>query len=243
MAVEGFKEISIQACLNCGRVFFRNKWVIFPDLATAVKSCAKERIKLSKKDELELVPVLDKIYPVKGKQEFEIIANINNEEFALPARISFVTCDKCARAKTKYYEAILQIRDSNDEIVSFAKNEIAKLSDKGVFITDSEMFKDGADFKLTSKAAARAVANRLRDKFGGQLTITAKIFSVSKETSKEIYRLIILFNAPTIKKGDKITFKGEQIKVVYVGKKIQAIGTNGKRMTLQHKDLKHYMSK
>lgn len=243
MAIEGFKDIYIQACLNCNRFFYRNKWVIFPDLATAIKSCARERINLSKTDTIELTPLIDKISKVKGKQSFEIRTVINNEEYTLPAKISFVTCPLCSRAKTKYYEAILQIRDSNDEIIGFARNELSKLSSKGVFITDTKKLDSGVDLYLTSKSAARTVGSKLRDKFGGQLTVTAKLFSVSKETSKELYRLVILFNAPLIKKGDIINYKGESIKIVYVGKKIQAIDPRGKRITLNHKELKHYMKR
>lgn len=93
----------------------------------------------------------------------------------------------------EYYEAILQIRPNNKEVLDFVFQLVEKRND--VKISKIEELKNGYDIYLTNQKYARgSLAQQLKRKFrNGKLVITKSLYGQHKMTSKLVYRATILF--------------------------------------------------
>lgn len=90
-----------------------------------------------------------------------------------------------------YYEAKIQLRPGNKEFLDFIKKKVKK---KGkVFISKVEVLKEGIDVYLSSWRFAISLGKMLKKSFGGEVSITRKLFSRDTRTSKKIYRVTVLF--------------------------------------------------
>ncbi len=94
-----------------------------------------------------------------------------------------------------YFEAILQIRPKNNEVLNFVKKQIEKRED--TWIAKQEEFKYGVDIYLSSHRFATALARKLKKVFKGDLKITKSLFKRDKLTSKNLYRVTVLFRLKT----------------------------------------------
>lgn len=117
-----------------------------------------------------------------------------------------------------YFEGILQIRDPTKDIINFIENKIK--AKPNVFISKIVKAKNGFDYYISDKKYIQNLGRRLQKEFGGELKISPKLFSRDHLTSKDIYRVNVLFRLSKFKKGDIIKVKGEEIKVISAGKKI-----------------------
>jgi len=91
------------------------------------------------------------------------------------------------------YQAILQLRPYDEEVAEFVMDELK--SRGNVFITKVVELKKnmGIDLYLTSQNFAKTLSNMLKRRFNGEIKITRTLYSVSKENTKKIYRLTVLF--------------------------------------------------
>jgi len=136
----------------------------------------------------------------------------------------------------QYYEGILQLRNPNKEVIDFIERHIE--GKENVFITKKEKVRNGIDFYITSKKYLQNLGRKLQNCFGGELKISSRLFSRDRQTSKNIYRVNVLFRLPGFKKGDIIELKGDKIKVINIGKNV--FGKNiktGKKVSVNFKDL------
>ena len=84
----------------------------------------------------------------------------------------------------------------------------------------------------------RSLGNKLQNHFGGQLTVSTKLHTRSRVTSKDLYRVNVLFRIPKFKKGDVIEYKGDKIKILNIQKKVFAKDIKtGKKLNISFKDL------
>ena len=155
-------------------------------------------------------------------------------------KIETTICTKCSREGTKYFEGILQVRNLNEEVIKFIKNDQLKYKSKGVHIT-KEVQADATgvniDFYYTDKRYLKTIADKLMNTFGARVKYNAQLFSIDWETSKNLYRLNVLVDIPKYKKNDVIKLNGELFKIISLDEKIHA--TNMKTQTktlLAHKD-------
>ena len=107
--------------------------------------------------------------------------------------MSYTLCKKCGKFGTEYFEGILQLRNPDKEVIKFIRNQVKKQFDKGIFINKEVNTKNGIDFYLTSKRFLRTLGNKLNKQFKGELKISPQLFSRNKQTSKDIYRINVLF--------------------------------------------------
>ncbi|HLC19878.1 MAG TPA: NMD3-related protein [Candidatus Nanoarchaeia archaeon] len=132
-------------------------------------------------------------------------------------------CEKCYTAehpqrtkKTKerkkpetqhsgYFEATLQIRVIDQHIVDFAYKDIEK---HGIIATKEKWLPNGVDVSVSSRKYAQQLGKTLQQKFGGLLKMTARIFTRDRQSSKDVYRITVLFKQFPYKKGDTFTYKG-----------------------------------
>lgn len=137
----------------------------------------------------------------------------------------------------QYFEGIMQLRNPNDEVLNFIKKKVNER--KGIFISRLERQKDGVDYYFSSRRFLQNLAIKLQKNFGGELKISPRIFSVDRQSSKEVYRINVLYRFPKLKKNDIIEHKGDKLKVLLVNKKIltKDIKT-GKKNWINIKDIK-----
>lgn len=130
----------------------------------------------------------------------------------------------------EYYEAILQLRNVGNDIINFVRE---KIEASAVFVSKEIPSKNGVDLYLSSKLFAKKLCSLLQRKYGGMVKTSAKLFSVSRQTSKKIYRLTYLFKRPKFDLGDFIDFRGKHMKVREIKKYVLAVDENGKRHRLR----------
>jgi len=135
-----------------------------------------------------------------------------------------------------YFEGILQLRNPNKEVIDSALNEIEKNENSSV--AKIEKVPNGIDIYMWPQRFLRNLCKKLQNKFGGQVTISTKLHTKNRITSKEVYRVNALFRIPSFKRGDIIDYKGEKIKIINIHKKVFAKDIKtGKKLNLSFKDL------
>lgn len=91
----------------------------------------------------------------------------------------------------RYYEAIIQLRPADENLVKYVWNY---LRNKGnVFISREEHLKTGLDLYISSRKVAMALGKQLKHLFPGELTLSRSIHTKDRQTSKDLYRVTVLF--------------------------------------------------
>lgn len=98
------------------------------------------------------------------------------------------------KQKREYFEGILQLRDIKQEVTDFCLEDIEKHSEKGgIFFSKTEEVKNGVDFYCSSNKYLMHLGKKLKKRFKGELKTSAKLFTKNKQTSKDVYRVTVLF--------------------------------------------------
>ena len=121
--------------------------------------------------------------------------------------------------RSDYFQGILQLRDINEEILSFVHNQIKKRGD--VAVTRTVKLANGLDLYITSQKFIRILGKKLKDSFGGELKISSKLHTTNKQ-GKELHRVNAFFRLSKHKKGDIVTIRGDEVRLLNIGKKIFA---------------------
>ncbi len=90
-----------------------------------------------------------------------------------------------------YFEAIIQLRPKDQELVHYVKEKIRNTKD--VEIAKEIEKKFGTDLYISSKEFAWKIGQDLKKSFNGILKVSKKTFSIDRRTSKTIYRHTICF--------------------------------------------------
>jgi nonsense-mediated mRNA decay protein 3 len=96
-----------------------------------------------------------------------------------------------AGKRSEYYEAIVQLRNPNQEIVNCIRNAVARRDD--VFIAKEVPLKTGIDFFISSQKFAHQIGKILKKSFKGELVESRKLFAQDRQTSRVLYRRTVLF--------------------------------------------------
>lgn len=133
-----------------------------------------------------------------------------------------------------YYEAILQLRNPDAKVLDLVDKEIER---KQIGVAKVEKVRGGFDFYLADQKFAQQAGKMLRKKFGGVVKVTAKLYSVSRQTGKQIYRVTVLYRKPNFKVGDTIVIKGDKVKIKAMDKEVVGIMENGRKIKYKYKEL------
>ena len=91
----------------------------------------------------------------------------------------------------RYYEGILQLRNPNEECINFIRNQFK--NNKKAWIAKEEILKTGIDYYISSNSFLLALGKKLRKSFKGEYKLSRRIFTKNKLTSRDVYRLTVLF--------------------------------------------------
>lgn len=178
------EKIEFVQCPKCDLVKMRNKWVV-PDFEKMIKDSAKLHGEV---DAWEITPY-------DGDYEVEVRGWLNGrrtvEKHVVKLKAIKNVCPVCGRVLSGYYEAIIQVRGNyNGLILEWLENEARRIgwTDKMAFFRH-EMVKGGVDYFFGSKAAAKKVAEGLKNRFGAKLTSSFQV--AGRKQGKELRRTVI----------------------------------------------------
>lgn len=136
----------------------------------------------------------------------------------------------------EYFEGILQLRNPTDELIEFVAKEIEKKGN--VFVAKTKKVVNGLDVYISSQRYLRTLGNKLQERFHGQPEVSSSLHTRNRQTSRDVYRVNVLFRMPSFGKGDIITYKGDKIEIIGMSKKVLAKDMKtGKKLTLNYKEL------
>ncbi|MEM2131117.1 MAG: NMD3-related protein [Candidatus Woesearchaeota archaeon] len=223
------KDILIKICSNCGKFFKNNKWNSY-NFEEGIINIAKDKIKDNVEIDLSNLDLEELNQKKPGlKKEIELNVYKENNFFIIPAKIFYTYCDKCSKSKS-YFEGTLQIRNLNDEILNYINKYIEK---NNLTIAKKTQIEKGIDIQLSDQKKIQNLAHHLKNNFGGILKISNRQFTQDKLTSKQIYRINALYEAPEYKKGDVLKIENNIYYLTNVERDISAIDLKtGKKTTI-----------
>ena len=195
-AKSGERKFVENFCIDC----FKGYIDLDPPAAVEIPVCRKcDRVKLSgwqEKDAKELGNYILK----QCKVEYDTAkAKVSDDgdcdiSFVIKAEDSLIEvsehvgikytqtmCERCSRASSSYFEAILQLRGSSEDVERMRKKIEPEL-ERDTFISKTVELKKGVDFYVGSKQVASSVISR----FGLKPKISNKLHGV--QDGQRVYR-------------------------------------------------------
>jgi nonsense-mediated mRNA decay protein 3 len=141
------------------------------------------------------------------------------QNFEVGIRIRFNNCPSCSRQSGDYYEAIIQLRIdgllARDAAVELAEEHNLVLdmvdehaqTDEKAFLTKKSPVKGGIDYYIGSITLGRAIAAKLRTRYGASVNEAPSI--VGQKDGNDMYRNSILVKLPSLREGDVVALGGK----------------------------------
>ncbi|HLD00996.1 MAG TPA: NMD3-related protein [Candidatus Nanoarchaeia archaeon] len=134
----------------------------------------------------------------------------------------------------EYYEAILQLREVEEKVVTFTDQEIRRIK---LPVTKVMPVRNGWDYYLADNELTRSLGKTLQQKFGGKLAVTASLFG--KKDGKDIYRVTVLFRGLKFSRGQEVIYHGEKCTVKALAKDILLLSSkSGKKIHVRYEYMK-----
>ena len=130
----------------------------------------------------------------------------------------FIRKEPVAR-HSEYFEGVLQLRNPNQELLSWVRNQTKK--DRRALISKEDEVPGGLDLYFTEQHYLQSLAKKLKERFSGEFKSNRRLQTVSHITSKELYRVTILFRTLKFKYGDVIESPSGKARVLSVGNQVQ----------------------
>ncbi|MFH1055969.1 MAG: NMD3-related protein [Candidatus Altiarchaeota archaeon] len=194
---------------GCGGVLFKGKW--FTDKDEMIRQLAERSIRPPSGVRTRIEGVKSEEKAGKLTVQVDVVATC--EKASSRQDISFdvwperVTCDTCKKLSSGYYEAVLQVRDSDID-----------LNLDGDQVSNVEKVRGGFDYYLTSVNYAREKVTSLFNK-GYFVKDSSKLFG--RKGDKVLYRHYFSIKHPQFRKGDFIEHKGKLLQVRDVGRSVK----------------------
>ncbi|ADG13278.1 NMD3 family protein [Methanocaldococcus infernus ME] len=225
-------RVEIEVCHMCGS-YKRKTWQT--PKGESPEEIVEEIVRWAVRDNLEVkgdveIEVLPYISQLPGGKRSKLIVPVKiiakgklpgekeerEEERDIEVHLKMVQCPRCSRFMSNYYEATLQVRAMNRYLTEEEKEEIDKFvreelyrrlkKDRMAFISKFIPQKEGLDYQLGSVGAARSVAQRIKQKYGGKITESATLVGVDSE-GNELYRVTVSVKIPEYRVGDVVEYK------------------------------------
>lgn len=215
-----YKDIKLKVCINCKAYLSKNKWRKADTMDNALKKIVQRSLRT--KITAEIIPHVPEILQKPGLCcDFEVELKVSpKEKYYIPASMELTTCPKCSKKGTQYFEGILQLRNPTQEVIEFIRSEARKQKEKGIYITKEEKiaYGKGMDFYFTSQKYIQNLGQKLQNTFGGILKINPSLFSRNRQTSKDLFRVNVLFELLDFKVGDIVAIDNKVVHVTEIGK-------------------------
>lgn len=124
---------------------------------------------------------------------------------------------------SSYYESILQLRNPYgdvDDVLHFVAEAVKARNQPDISIAKRKKVTNGVDVYLSSNSFAVEVGRELFRAFGGEFVVSKKLFSQSRQTSRVLYRVTVLFRMAPFKVGEYLLLDEKAFKVLSIAKKV-----------------------
>ena len=225
-------ETRLELCVHCRRYKRRNTWLRFKGFREVICEAVEKNMAKTQKQGAGKVLIpehelrrLKELYetPKPGLQT-EIQVGIQQPNKPMPhltpLTIFFTACNHCGKRGTQYFEGILQVRNAPDDVYAFIRKKLDIEKGKGALATNERRVQNGVDVYLTKQGFLKKIGVLLHKKFGGVLKTSVRIFTLDKQTSKDVYRLNVYFEPMPLKEGDAFFLDGSLMKLLRRGKQI-----------------------
>lgn len=118
----------------------------------------------------------------------------------------------------QYFEGTLQLRNPSSELIDYARSEIKKR--EGVWIANERKVKNGVDMDVSSQRFLVTLGNKMKKRFSGELKITRKLFTRNHQTSRNVYRVNVMFRLFPFKRGDFLNLKDGRAEIIQLTNKV-----------------------
>lgn len=211
------KVSNIVKCIYCGRVRVGKAWKKVENYNRFVKVKPPYKLVEAKEDYL----LLD--------LEGELI------QYNLRLPINYGTCPDCGRAKSQYYESILQIRGER------AKKIVPKLIEQyNIVTTKIEEKNGGLDLYITDYKKAELLAKKLKELVGGSVDKSFQLYSGDRQTSRDKYRTAIIFRESKFKEGDIIEYLNKKWRIHRITNKDIVLKSGNEIIKVPRRKLENY---
>ena len=219
--VKHFKSLVIKCCKTCPAINIAGKWIYQPTPDT-IPSYVRKRVTISSDYKLKALIVSplgsfdDAFHPVQ--YEVKVLAKKDKHEieqtYEFPLQFEKGNCDHCISAKSTYYEGTLQGRGITAVVEEFIDLAIERGEAHGNFLVRRDKVKDGFDYYFTKNKFVQKLAVSLKTQFGGSSKLSRRLVTRNRQSSKELYRMTILYNSPMFFKGDLIAVGKQVYKII-----------------------------
>ncbi|WP_423792660.1 60S ribosomal export protein NMD3 [Methanocaldococcus indicus] len=231
--IEIDERIDIEVCHMCGS-YKRKTWQTpkSEDAYEILEEIAYYAVKdnLKKKCVNVEVEIYPKITQLPGGKRSKLIIPVHivargklpgekeerTYEKDVEVHLNMVQCPRCSRFMSNYYEATLQVRAMNRYLTEEEREELDKFvreelyhrlkKDRMAFISKFIPQKEGLDYQLGSVGAARYIAQKIKEKYGGNIKETATLVGVDSE-GNDLYRVTVSIKIPECRVGDIVRYK------------------------------------
>jgi nonsense-mediated mRNA decay protein 3 len=224
--VDAPEELQVRICARCGAVYRGNRWVDvgaedFTDVAVAetrealgVHVDARDVSWLVDPEQVDQNTIL-----MHCSFSGLVRGTVQEEEADVRVRFSRETCTRCSRIAGDFYASVVQVRaadrtPTDEEVrqsIELAEEYIADREEKGdrnAFISKIEEHPAGCDVRISTTQMGRAIAERIRRRFGGTVT-DSRTLVTEDEDGNEVYRVTYAVRLPPFPAGTVVEPDGE----------------------------------
>ncbi len=219
-------ELTVKLCARCGAVYRGNRWVDIG--AEDYTDVAIEETQQSLGVHVDAEEVSWLVDPEQVDENtvmmhchFSGVARgaVIEADHDVRVRFSRETCTRCSRIAGDYYASVIQVRatertPSDEEVEqsvdiaeSFVEDREAT-GNRNAFITEIDESRDGVDIKLSDTQMGRAIASRIRRRFGGTVS-DSRTLVTEDEDGNEVYRVTYAVRLPPYPAGTIVQPEGE----------------------------------
>ncbi len=245
--IEVPEELEVRVCAQCLARHTGLRWENPPEDVDSVEELLVEYVLKELEENLRTLPGVDvRIDPVEVKGEpggpgarvlvellaeceWEVGGEVLTRKYHLEVPVVFALCDRCMKFRSGYYEAVLQVRSfrgklterEREDIENFVTEAAASLLERDpmAYISDVKHLEEGIDFYVGSLNAARKLARRLVDAYGGTIGESHKLVGFDRERGKRKYKAAISVRIPHFRKGDVLLVDGQPYLVTGLGER------------------------
>ena len=117
-----------------------------------------------------------------------------------------------------YFEGILQLRNTLPEVAQWVKDQTRR--DNKSLIPKERRVPGGVDFYFSDQHYLQALGKKMQIRWNGEYLVSYTLHTLSHVTSKELYRVTILFKMNQLRKGDIVNVLDRKVAVVQISKQI-----------------------
>lgn len=214
--------IEIDICPTCGGVRRGEDWIQKPDFETMMLDRIEEALSISDKiDRSSFRVEFDESDPtnIGANIELKLVSGEVEKEFYLETNIVLKKeqCKNCSKREGDYFEAILQIRPTKEDMTEEQKEIVKKMvhdktkvekgEKKDVFVTFEKEIHGGLDFYMSDKRVTKNLSYEIADVFGADVKSSSEL--AGREDGQNVYRMTYSVRLPAYEKEDFIEVEGK----------------------------------